>query len=101
MSYEVSPLAPDAFPQLPTIDGVRLSALASGLRYKGRTDLMLAELCSGTQVAGVFTQSLTASAPVLKCREHLKGGSARALVVTVPLNVLGTIFQIATAIKVA
>lgn len=81
MSYEVSPLAPDAFPQLPTIDGVRLSALASGLRYKGRTDLMLAELCSGTQVAGVFTRSKTASAPVEMCRQNLGRGNARALIV--------------------
>jgi glutamate N-acetyltransferase/amino-acid N-acetyltransferase len=42
---------------------------------------MLAELAPGTTVAGVFTRSLTASAPVLWCREALKGGSARFLVV--------------------
>lgn len=81
MSNKISPLAPDAFPELPAIDGVRLSALASGLRYQGRTDLMLAELCAGTQVAGVFTRSKTASAPVEMCRQNLPGGIARAVIV--------------------
>jgi glutamate N-acetyltransferase/amino-acid N-acetyltransferase len=51
------------------------------VRYKNRTDVLLVELDEGTQVAGVFTKSLTASAPVLACREMLTGGKARALVV--------------------
>jgi glutamate N-acetyltransferase/amino-acid N-acetyltransferase len=42
---------------------------------------MLALLAPGTQVAGVFTTSKTASAPVLWCQKHLKPGSARCLVV--------------------
>lgn len=76
-----SPFAPAGFPALPTISGVRLGAAACGVRYKGRDDLMVAELAAGTTVAGVFTQSLTASAPVEWCREMVQGGSARALVV--------------------
>jgi glutamate N-acetyltransferase/amino-acid N-acetyltransferase len=77
----VSPLAPARFPELPAIAGVRLAAFACGIRYQGRDDLMLAELAPDTAVAGVFTCSLTAGAPVLWCRECLKGGVIRGIVV--------------------
>ncbi len=67
----VSPLAPAVFPELPVIDGVRFATAAAGVKYKNRTDVMLAELCEGTQMAGVFTRSTTRSAPVLRCEEAL------------------------------
>ncbi|HKM74433.1 MAG TPA: bifunctional ornithine acetyltransferase/N-acetylglutamate synthase, partial [Stellaceae bacterium] len=76
----VSPLAPARFPALAPIAGVRLAAFACGIRYTGRYDLMLAELAPGSAVAGVFTRSLTAGAPVLWCRECLAGGTVRAIV---------------------
>jgi len=66
----VSPLA-TAFPKLPEIAGVRFATAAAGVKYKGRTDVMLAELCEGTQMAGVFTRSTTRAAPVLRCEEAL------------------------------
>ena len=81
MDIQKSPLAPDHFPNMPEVAGVRFATAEAGVKYKGRTDLMLAEFTPGTTVAGVFTKSKTASAPVLKCREHLPGGAARALVV--------------------
>ena len=65
-----SPLAPARFPHLPPVAGVRLAAGAFGLRYRGRADLMLAELAPGTSVAGVFTRSATAAAPVDWCRRR-------------------------------
>ena len=75
----VSPLAPAAFPQLPVIDGVRFAAVAAGVRYKNRTDVMLAELAAGSTVAGVFTRSATRSAPVLDCQaKNLANGTGRA-----------------------
>ena len=77
----VSPLAPTQTPQMPAIDGVRFATGAAGIRYKGRTDVMLALFDKGTQVAGVFTKSKCPSAPVDWCREKLAGGKARALVV--------------------
>jgi len=80
-AHPVSPLAPKAFPKLPPLAGVRLATTAAGVRYKERTDVLLALLAPGTQVAGVFTTSKTASAPVLWCRDKLKGGEARVLVV--------------------
>jgi glutamate N-acetyltransferase/amino-acid N-acetyltransferase len=72
----VSPLAPPAFPALPVIGGVRFAAVAAGVRYSGRTDVMLAELAEGTTIAGVFTRSATRSAPVLDCQAKNDGTSA-------------------------
>lgn len=77
----LSPLAPASFPDLPAIAGVKLHTATLGIRYKGRPDVLLAELEPGTQVAGVFTTSTTASAAVRWGREALKGGSARAFFV--------------------
>jgi len=81
MSTAVSPLAPVNVPQMPAIAGVRLATAAAGIRYKGRTDVLLVALDKGTTVAGVFTKSKCPSAPVEWCRAKLKGGTARALVV--------------------
>ncbi len=68
----LSPLAPrDGFPQLPAIDGVRFATAAAGVRYKGRTDVMLVELAPGTTVSGVFTRSATRAAPVLDCEAKI------------------------------
>ncbi|UTW52979.1 bifunctional glutamate N-acetyltransferase/amino-acid acetyltransferase ArgJ [bacterium SCSIO 12827] len=78
---KVSPLAPEAFPTIPPIDGVRVATRACGVRYKGRTDVLLVELADETQAAGVFTKSLTASAPVDWCRKSLPGGIANGLIV--------------------
>ena len=80
-SAALSPLAPKSYPELPAIKGVRFATAEAGIRYKGRTDVMLALLDKGTQVAGVFTKSKCPSAPVDWCRARLKGGKARALVV--------------------
>ena len=78
---KVSPFAPKELPHLPAIDGVRFAACAAGIRYPGRTDLLLALFDPGTTVAGVLTKSKTASAPVEWCRARLDHGIARALVV--------------------
>ncbi|WP_164661439.1 bifunctional glutamate N-acetyltransferase/amino-acid acetyltransferase ArgJ [Tropicibacter sp. Alg240-R139] len=72
---KVSPLAPAAFPKLPVIDGVRFATVEAGVRYQGRTDVMLAVLDAGTSVAGVFTRSSTRAAPVLDCQEKIGGAS--------------------------
>ena len=77
----VSPLAPPAVPSLPPLAGVRLATAAAGIRYAGRTDVLLALFDAGTAVAGVLTRSKCPSAPVEWCREKLKAGKARALVV--------------------
>ncbi len=71
----VSPLAPKQFPVLPVIDGVRFATIAAGVRYQGRTDVMLAELAPGTTIAGTFTKSATRAAPVLDCQAKIGGTS--------------------------
>src|ERR1700726_2161031 len=81
MSPAVSPLAPTEIPEMPVIAGVKLATAAAGIRYKGRTDVLLAVMDKGTTVAGVFTQSKCPSAPVEWCRAKLPRGFARALVV--------------------
>ena len=74
---KVSPLAPHAFPDLPVIEGVTFATGAAGVKYKDRTDVMLARLAPGTAVAGVFTRSRTRSAPVLDCQAKI-GSTAEA-----------------------
>jgi glutamate N-acetyltransferase/amino-acid N-acetyltransferase len=76
----VSPLAPTTVPHLSPIAGVRLAAVDCGIRYRGRNDLMVAELAPGTTIAGVLTRSTTCGAPVQWCRKNLPGGSVRAIV---------------------
>jgi glutamate N-acetyltransferase / amino-acid N-acetyltransferase len=79
--HHISPLAPKRFAKLPPLRGALLAAGEAGVRYKNRTDVMLAVFAPGTKVAGVFTKSKTASAPVDWCKACLPHGAARALVV--------------------
>ena len=81
MAHPVSPLAPKTYPELPQIAGVRFATAEAGIKYKGRTDVLLAAFDEGTTVAGVFTSSKCPSAPVDWCRQSLKGGVARGLLV--------------------
>jgi glutamate N-acetyltransferase/amino-acid N-acetyltransferase len=76
-----SPLAPKTFANPPPLAGVRMATGEAGIKYRDRSDVLLMVLAPGTQVAGVFTKSKTASAPVDWCRKLLAGGTARVLVV--------------------
>ena len=85
MGHELprSPLAPERFPDLPVVEGVRFAAAAAGVKYEGRTDVMMALMDEGTSVAGVFTRSATRSASVLDCQSKIGGpatGGAAILV---------------------
>jgi len=79
----VSPLAPAAFPSLPVIGGVKFATAAAGVKYQGRTDVMLATLVPGTVVAGAFTRSSTRSAPVLDCQAKMGIASAEGAAILV------------------
>jgi glutamate N-acetyltransferase / amino-acid N-acetyltransferase len=81
MAPTVSPLAPSNFPEMPEIAGVRMATAAAGIRYEGRTDVLLALLDKGTTAAGVFTKSKCPSAAVDWCRDKITAGKARVLVV--------------------
>ena len=80
MAMAVSPLAVP-LPELPPLAGVRMSATAAGIRYKGRTDVVMMEVPPNSTVAGVFTSNQCPGAPIDWCRASLKGGKARMIVV--------------------
>jgi glutamate N-acetyltransferase/amino-acid N-acetyltransferase len=76
-----SPLALP-LPQMPAIPGLRLGSGQAGIRYVAREDVTMMLMPQGTSVAGVFTRNKCPGAPIDWCRDALKGGKARALVVT-------------------
>ena len=78
----VSPLAPERFPDMPEIAGVRSAIGTAGLYKHVRPDLALFELVEGTRAAGVFTTNAVGSAPTDWCKEALKSaGRARGLLI--------------------
>src|SRR5260370_6281460 len=79
MAPAVSPLAPSNFPEMPEIAGVRMATAAAGIRYKGRTDVLLALFDRDTTVAGVCTKSKCPAAAVDWCRDKIKAGKGRVL----------------------
>ena len=62
---------PEIPPEINKIAGVRLATAQSGITYQRRDDLMLMCFDKGAAVAGVFTRSSTAAAPVAWCRQIL------------------------------
>lgn len=81
--YALSPLAPASFPDLPKIEGVTFATCEAGVRYKNRTDVMLASLIPGTSIAGTFTRSATRSAAVLDCQAKIGGASEEGAAIIV------------------
>ncbi len=78
-----SPLAPDRFPDLPEIRGLRATTASIGLYGTSRDDLLIVHFPEPVACAGVFTKSATRSADVDWCRSALRrsAGRASALVV--------------------
>lgn len=68
---KISPLAPKHTPLLPPLAGVTMATAQAGIKYAGRTDLLLMVFDRPASVAGVFTKSKCASAPVDWCRQVL------------------------------
>ena len=60
--------------------GFRAAAVEAGIK-QGRTDLALLVSDRPCVASGVFTTNLAKAAPVLVSAEHLRGGSARAVIV--------------------
>lgn len=69
--------------QLPfeRVPGVRLAAVAAGIRYQNRADLCLLELAPGTRCAAVFTRNAFCAAPVTLARRHLAATPPRYLLI--------------------
>lgn len=66
-----------AMPEMHPVVGVRAGVVEAGIRYRERRDLVLFELASDATVAGVFTQSGFAAAPVQLCRRYLQQAGIR------------------------
>ncbi len=83
MKLKPSPFAPDHFPALPPVKGMRAATASRGFYGALRDDVFLFAFDEGTTCAGVFTRSTTASADVQWCREALETGegAARGLLV--------------------
>ncbi|WP_135079505.1 bifunctional glutamate N-acetyltransferase/amino-acid acetyltransferase ArgJ [Terasakiella sp. SH-1] len=80
---DISPLAPEKFPDVAPVEGVHFATRGVGVKYEGRTDLMVATLDDGSNIAGVFTKSLTCSAPVDACRVALQEGKGKGRLIIV------------------
>ncbi|MEM0906709.1 MAG: bifunctional glutamate N-acetyltransferase/amino-acid acetyltransferase ArgJ, partial [Pseudomonadota bacterium] len=76
-----SPFAPQTVLAPAPVDGVRLATAMAGIKVKGRRDVLLMAFDNGTTLAGVFTRSRCASAPVEWCRARMASGTARGLLV--------------------
>ena len=63
------------------VDGIRLSAVASGIRYADRLDLVLIEIPKDASVVGAFTQNAFCAAPVQIARQHLLENTPRYFVI--------------------
>ena len=76
-----SPLAPLSLPELHPVAGIKLATAASGMKYKGRDDVMLMVADDQAVVAGALTRSKTCSAAVDWCKAVLHTGTAKAVLV--------------------
>lgn len=65
------------------VPGFKVSAVESGMRYHGRSDMALiaADNDGGCTASGVFTRNAVCAAPVEVCREHLADRKAKAILV--------------------
>lgn len=69
------------WPDVQLIDGVRLTGVEAGVRYSGRKDVALIEICEGASVSGVFTKNAFCAEPVKICREHMAVNDTRYLLI--------------------
>ena len=75
------PVGYSELPRLLPVPGVRLAAVAAGIRYRDRKDLVLIELAESSQCAAVFTRNAFCAAPVMIARQHLSLTSPRFLLI--------------------
>lgn len=70
-----------AAPPSTVIRGLRLAAVAAGIRYRERDDLVLIELPAGSCCAATFTRNAFCAAPVTIARAHLASAAPRWLLI--------------------
>jgi len=88
MPVNLKPLAVDA---IFSVKGISLGIAKANIKKPDRKDLLLVNIDEGSKVSGVFTQNAFCAAPVLLCKDHLKGASEiRALVINTGCANAGT-----------
>lgn len=70
-----------SFPKMCNVVGVKIGTSEAYVRYPNRRDLVIFSITEGASVAGVFTQSAFAAAPVLLCKKHLSENTPRYLII--------------------
>ncbi|MCG6865974.1 MAG: bifunctional ornithine acetyltransferase/N-acetylglutamate synthase, partial [Thiogranum sp.] len=75
------PIGYSRLPDLLPVAGMRLAAVAAGIRYQDRDDLVVVEIAAGADTAAVFTRNAFCAAPVSVAREHLTDAMPRYLVI--------------------
>jgi glutamate N-acetyltransferase/amino-acid N-acetyltransferase len=83
---KISSLAPKNYPIMPDIQGVKIATVNAGIKYQGRDEMLLMSFAdanrgAGAHIAGVYTRSQTASAPVVWCRTACPNGFIKVLLV--------------------
>ncbi|MGD8854571.1 MAG: bifunctional glutamate N-acetyltransferase/amino-acid acetyltransferase ArgJ, partial [Gammaproteobacteria bacterium] len=63
------------------VPGIRLAAVAAGIRYRDRNDLVVMELAQSSRCAAVFTRNAFCAAPVTLARAHLSRQTPRFLLI--------------------
>ncbi len=79
--YKKSIFAPETFPVLPTVQGIKISTTCTGLRYKGRDDIVCVRFDTPAVTAATFTKSSMPSAPIDFCRDALGRDGLTSIVV--------------------
>ncbi len=74
-------VGPENFPEMFPVKGVKLGAVAAGIKNWQRDDLLLIELSEGSKVVGTFTKNAFCAAPVHVCKKHLAETDARYLLI--------------------
>ena len=64
-----------------TIQGFKASAISAGIKKENTLDMALIYSEKDTVAAGVFTTNQVKAAPVLLCRDHVRNGKAKAIII--------------------
>ncbi len=63
------------------VKGIRLSAIASGIKKNANSDLVLIEIAQGSHCVAVFTQNKFCAAPITLAKKHLSLACPRYLII--------------------
>ena len=74
-------VGPDLFPEMHSIQGVRLGTTCAGIKKPGRKDLVVIEIQPEATVSSVFTKNAFCAAPVTLAKQHLASSSPRYLLI--------------------